>query len=155
MKKILVLAAILMLVPVSAMAGMTAFMNMDELSSNDLSSVTGQTGITINAQITITGGFQSWGDNDGCTAFTTAGFVTLSTITTRGFAIDVSGLTIDACNDGTTSYVSISYPTITLNQYIAAVRIGDDAAFGNGASIGSLTVGSLTLGSSYIRISGH
>jgi len=156
MKKSLVIAAVLvMLLPVSAMAGMTAFMDMDELSSTDMSDVTGQTGITIYAAVTIINGYVSWSDSDGCTAFGTAGFVTLSTI--KSSLISVNGLTIDACNDGTTSYVSISIPTITLNQSISAIRIGTAHAVGTngGPSIGRIDQSNVTISASTLRISGH
>jgi len=156
MKKVLVLAALLvMLLPVSAMAGMTAFMDMDELSNTDMSDVTGQTGITIYAAVTIVNGYVSWSDGDGCSIGSTAGFVTLSTI--KSSMISVNGLTIDACNDGTTSYVSISIPTITLNQSIDAVRIGTAHAVGiaGGPSIGRIDQSNVTVSGSYLRISGH
>lgn len=156
MKKVLILAAVLvMLLPVSAMAGMTAFMDMDELSSTDMSDVTGQTGITINASVTIINGYVSWGDNDGCAAFSTGAFVTLATI--KSSAIDLAGLTIDACNDGTTSYVNISIPTLTLNQSISAIRIGTAHAVGSagGPSIGRIDQSNVTISATNLRISGH
>jgi hypothetical protein len=156
MKKVLVLAAILvMLLPVSAMAGMTAFMDMDELSSSDMSDVTGQTGITIYASVTIVNGYISWSDDDGCTAFATAGFVTLATI--KSSMISVDGLTIDACNDGSTSYISISIPTLTLNQSISAIRIGTIHAVGasGGPSLGRIDQSNLTISNSVLRISAH
>jgi len=157
MKKVLILVAVLaMLLPASAMAGMTAFMDMDELSSTDMSDVTGQTGITIYASIGILNGYVSWSDDDGCTAFGTAGFVTLATI--KSSNISINGLTIDACNDGTTSYVSISIPTLTLNQSISAVRIGTAHAVGTGPggpSIGRIDQSNITLSSSWLRVSGH
>jgi len=59
MKKLLVLAAaLLILLPANAMAGMTAFMDMDELSNTELASTTGQAGITLRTSMTIvTGGY--------------------------------------------------------------------------------------------------
>jgi hypothetical protein len=156
MKKVLVLVAVLaLLLPASAMAGMTAFMNMDELSSSDMSDVTGQTGITIYASVTILNGYVSWSDDDGCTAFTTAGFVTLSTI--KSAMISVNGLTIDACDDGSTSYISISIPTLTLNQSISAIRIGTQHAVGlaGGPSIGRIDQTNITISNSVLRISAH
>jgi hypothetical protein len=156
MKKVLVIAAMLvMLLPVTAMAGMTAFMDMDELSSSDMSDVTGQTGITIYAAISILNGYVSWSDDNGCNAFGTGAFVTLATI--KSSMISIDGLTIDACNDGTTSYISISIPTLTLNQSISAIRIGTLHAVGanGGLSLGRIDQTNITIGSSYLRISAH
>jgi hypothetical protein len=154
MKKILVLAVVALLIaPISAMAGMTAFMNMDEMSGNEMSDVTGQTGITIDVTQQILGGYISWGDNDGCTTYASAGYVTLSTITAGPIIID--GLTIDACDDGTTSYVVIGVPVMTQSAHIAAVRIGSAAGFGIGNSLGSITIGSLTMAAMTVRINGH
>jgi len=149
MKKILVLAAIIMLLPVSAMAGMTAFMNMDELSSNDMQTVTGQTGITIVADITTVDNYVAWGDNDGFGANTTAGYVTLSTMNVSNQSVTV---TIDSGTVTTGSYVAISIPSMSILQTIAAVRIGD--AVQAGPSIGYIE--SLTnLTGTTIKIYGH
>lgn len=154
MKKILVLAAVLLLLaPVSAMAGMTAFMNMDEMSGNEMSDVTGQTGITIDMTQQITGGYIAWGDNDGCTTYGTAGFLVLSTITAGPITVD--GLTIDACYDGTTAYLVLGVPAATINANIAAIRLADSAGFGVGESLGSLTVGSLQVSAMTVRINAH
>ncbi|MBU2489072.1 MAG: hypothetical protein KKA60_06750 [Proteobacteria bacterium] len=154
MKKILVLAVVLLLLaPISAMAGMSAFMNMDEMSGNEMSDVTGQTGITIDLTQEITGGYVAWGDNDGCTTYTTAGFLILSTITAGPITVD--GLTIDACYDGTTAYLVIGVPSTIINANIAAIRLADSAGFGLGDSLGSLTIGSLAVTGMTVRINGH
>lgn len=155
MKKILVLAAILMMVPATAMAGMTAFMGMDELSGNEMSEVTGQTGITIDATFAIGGGYITWGDDDGCAAFSTDGYFTMSTITVSSISVD--GLTIDACDDGTNAWINIGMPSITINTSIAALRTSGNGSYGFGAgnSMGSLTIGSLVVTASNVRIRGH
>lgn len=154
MKKVLVLAAVLlMLAPISAMAGMTAFMNMDEMTGNEMSDVTGQTGITIDMTQEITGGYIAWGDDDGCTTYGTAGYLVLSTILMGPMTVD--GLTIDACYDGTTAYLVIGVPAATLNASVAALRLADSAGFGVGQSLGNITIGSLQLARMTVRINAH
>lgn len=154
MKKILVIAAIaLMLIPVTAMAGMTAFMDMDEMSSNEMSDVTGQTGITIDSQVNITGGYIAWGDDDGCTTYTVQGYVQLTTIVFD--MLDIDDMTIDACYDGTDTWIVITMNEQTINGSIAAIRTTDSLGFGAGASMGSLTIGSLTMDIPLTRIRGH
>ncbi|MFH1887484.1 MAG: DUF6160 family protein [Pseudomonadota bacterium] len=154
MKRILVfLLAALFLVPAGAMAGMTAFMNMEEMGGAEMGDVTGQTGITIDMTSEITGGYIAWGDNDGCTTYTTAGFLVLSTITAGPRTTD--GMTIDACYDGTTSYLVIGLPASVSNAHIAAIRLGASAGFGVGQSLGSLTIGSLASAGMTVRINGH
>ena len=72
MKKIytaIVLLALLVL-PMSVMA-------MTNITDNELSSVTGQAGVSINVDVTanLTVGTVAWGDSDGFTGYTNAGFV--------------------------------------------------------------------------------
>jgi hypothetical protein len=157
MKKILVLAAcVLLLLPVSAMAGMTAFMGMDELSNSEMSDVTGQTGITIDVDLAVTGGYIAWGDDDGCTNGTVlgaTGYLILSTVTMSN--VHITGLEIDACSDGTTTYLDIYVPTLTLNQRVHAIRLAATADFGAGLSLGSLIIGSMTYSSTSVLIRAH
>lgn len=161
MKKLLLLAAVLvMLLPVSAMAGMTAFMDMNELSSSDMSDVTGQTGITIYATLNINNGYVSWSDDDGFGGLCSLqGFVTLATIQSTGINLD--GLTIDACNDGVTTYVTIYIPTLTLNQSISAIRLGTSHAVGllaggaDNMSLGRIDQSNVTLDAVTLKICAH
>jgi hypothetical protein len=148
----IIAAAILLLLPVSAMAGMTAFMDMDELSNNELSDTTGQVGITLNATLGITGGYIGWGDGDGCGGTTwDRGWVTLSGITATGTVLD--GTTIDACTSGATTWLTIVVPAMTINANVDAVLIGQDV--NTGPSIGQITVGNLGLAGVTLEIAGH
>jgi len=155
MKKLLVLAALLLMVPVSAMAGMTAFMDMDELSNNELAQTTGQVGITINTSIgSITGGYVAWGDSDGCAGCgSTAGWLSLSTLTiTTGQNIS---MTVDACTTAAgTSYLVLGITSGSINLDIAHMRVG--SAAGAGADMGELSVSALNLGGGVtLKITGH
>ena len=154
MKRMLVfLLAAALLTPAGAMAGMTAFLNLNEMGGAEMGDITGQTGITIDMTSQITGGYIAWGDNDGCTTYTTAGFLVLSTITAGPRTVD--GMTIDACYDGTTAYLVLGMPATVGNCHIAAIRLGPSAGFGVGESLGSLTVGSLAVSAMTVRINAH
>jgi len=157
MKKLAILAVALLLVPASAMAGMTAFMNMDELNSQEMASVTGQTGITIQADTGITGGTIGWTDDNGFTApdgttFSQQGVVTiaLGAITTG-----VSNILIDAGSNAaaTESWIAISTNTITINATINSIKVG--TALNDGASLGKIQLVNLALANTQMRITGH
>ena len=72
MKKILTAIVLFVFValPMSVMA-------MQSITDNELSSVTGQAGVSINIDLTanLTVGTVAWGDSDGFTGYTNAGFV--------------------------------------------------------------------------------
>ena len=152
MKKIIVLVAALMLiVPVSAMAGMTAFMDMNEMTDTEMASTTGQTGITINQTLNISGGYIAWGDDDGCA--NSEGWLTLSTLTVSQLVI--TGMTIDVCHaSGTvTTWLTIGQPALTVSAGIAAIKVG--SVINGGASLGELVIHSLAVGAMTIQITGH
>jgi len=156
MKKLLVLAAaLLLIVPASAMAGMTAFMDMDELSPSEMASTTGQAGITLNASLTIvTGGYIGWGDDDGCTSTVNAtnqGWLTLSSIWSSG--ITLNGLTVDVCSDGAESWLTIGIPAMTLNQGVRAIKVG--STINTDDSMGELQIVNLSLSSITLQVRGH
>lgn len=157
MKKLLVLAAVaLLLVPASAMAGMTAFMNMDELSSKEMASTTGQAGITLNAELTIvTGGYIGWGDDDGCTSVVNAtnqGWLTLKSIWSDG--ITLNGVTIDVCsNELGNQWIVVGVPALTLNQGIRAIKVGSTRDSDD--SLGELQIVDLSVAAVTIHVRGH
>jgi hypothetical protein len=157
MKKLLVLAAALfLLVPATAMAGMTAFMDMDELSNNELADTTGQAGITLTTSLTIvTGGYIGWGDDDGCAATvgqTWQGWVTLSTIWSDG--VTLSNVTIDVCSayDGD-EWIVIAVPSMTLNQGVRAIKVGN--TIDEDDSMGELQIHNLSLAAITLQVRGH
>jgi hypothetical protein len=151
MKKLLVLAAaILLFLPASAMAGMTAFMDMDELSNSELADTTGQAGITLRTSLTIaTGGYIGWGDDDGCAG--TQGWLTLSSIWSSGIVL--TDATIDVCTIGAESWLVIVVPSMTLNQGIRAIKVG--STINTDDSMGELQIVNLSLSAMTIQLRGH
>jgi hypothetical protein len=156
MKKIIVLAAMLLLIaPVTAMAGMTAFMDMDELSNSELASTTGQTGITMNQTLVITDGYIAWGDDDGCSTTTPGagkeGWLTLDSITA---SVVVTGLTIDVCQVSVnTTWLTIGQPAVVVSAGLGAIRVGSE--MNQGPSLGELVIHSLAISGTTIEITGH
>lgn len=163
MKKLLVLiVAALLLAPVSAIAGMNAFMDMDELSNSELASTTGQTGITINTTLDIDGGWIAWGDDDGCggtTLTNTPSWMVLGNITSS--AIVTTGLTIDVCTSGTTTWLTIGVPQTTVASLeIAGIYPTDTAPVSGGLppadpSMGSIGIYDLVLAAQTLQITSH
>jgi hypothetical protein len=149
MKKLLVLAAIMMLVPVSAMAGMTA------VSDVDLEGVTGQTGITISMTVTVQADSMAWGDSDGFGTYCTQGWLILSTVSMPN--VQLTNVTIDCGSDGSTSMLQINLGTSNLiqgNLTIGNVIIGTTANAVT-QSIGEIRMTNLGIKTGAIQISGH
>jgi hypothetical protein len=155
MKKLVILvAALLLIAPISAMAGMTAFMDMDEMSNAELADTTGQTGITINQTLQLAGGYIAWGDNDGCGGTTTnQGWLTLNNITAS--AIVLNGMTIDVCTatGETTTWLTIGIPAQTVTAGVSEIKVG--SAANAGPSMGELVIHSLTVANMTVQITGH
>jgi hypothetical protein len=154
MKKIMVLVVALLLVaPLSALAGMTAFMDMDEMSDNELAATQGQTGITMTQHLELAGGYIAWGDNDGCAGTTAgAGWLTLNNLWATG--IDAN-LTIDVCTVAgeATSWLTIGIAGQTISAGVSEIKLG--SAINTGASLGELVIHSLTIQNSVMRITSH
>jgi len=158
MKK-LALALILLMVPVAAMAGMNAFMDMDEMSNTEMAALTGQTGITMNAVLTVNSGYVAWGDTDGCgTTLATDGWLTLSGIHVDSLAI--TGQTIDICRVGGTSWLTIGIPALDVTGYVANIYVSNTVLTRGGLvndpgnSLGHLQF-ELHLGAMTTEITGH
>jgi len=131
MKKIftaIVLLALLVL-PMSVLA-------MTDITDDELSTVTGQAGVSINVDVTanLTIGTVAWGDSDGFTGYTNAGFVGIEGLnltvhasgrhdgafaTTGATAVGYMAndpITIDVgTNDGGQSLVRIGLPTFHIS----------------------------------------
>jgi len=155
MKKLVILAVALLIVPASAMAGMTAFMNMDELSSKEMATVTGQTGITIDMNTAITSGIINWVDADGAATglYSTQGalVIELGSITTG-----IASLTVDAGTGPGGSALVITTTSPVLNADITAIRCATAADLTLvGPSLGEIKITSLVAGSTQIAIYGH
>lgn len=152
MKKFLVLAAlILLLLPVSAMAGMTS------ASDTDLEGVKGQTGITLSMSMSVTAGQVLWGDSDGftaTTAYTTQGWLILSSVTLPSIA--VTDVSIDVGSSATTTYLGIATTgnIITGNLTVGAIVLGSTTTTTT-PSLGELQVKSIGVSFGTIKISAH
>jgi len=150
MKKLVILAALLMLLPVSAMAGMSA------VSDTDLEEVTGQVGLTITMTVTVTASTIAWGDSDGFgPTYTSQGWVILSNVTTPNFQL--TGVTIDAGSDNSSAYVCINTGATNIisgNMTIGALIIGTTGT-ATGASTGEIRMTGLGVQVGALIISGH
>jgi len=149
MKKLCVLAAlILMLLPVSAMAGMQA------ASDTELNEVSGQTGISITMNMNVTAGTIAWGDDDGFAPYTTAGWVVLAGVKLPTIAL--SNVTIDCGGNTTTTYLAIGTTgnVVTGSLTISDVVIGS-AANSTTPSAGEIRISGIGISFGTIMISGH
>lgn len=150
MKKLLVLAAlILLLAPVSAMAGMTT------ASELDLEGVTGQVGLTVSMTMNVTATDVAWGDSDGFSGATTAGWLHLQNVTLPTIAL--SNVIIDVgSNAANTSYIAIETTgnIITGGLTIGSIVVGS-VANATTPSLGELRVGGIGVSFGTITINGH
>jgi len=155
-KGILVLALVtLMALPLAAMAGMLA--EKAPLSDSTLEAVTGQTGVTIDLSLRVTAGYVAYGDADGKTAYTDAGYLSLAGMAIdngAGGACTINGLTIDVGTntDGDTALI-IGLPSISGRVAFTNLKLGTGA--NAGTSIGSLTLGDITMAASTVVIKPH
>lgn len=150
MKKLFVVAALLLLLaPVSAMAGMTT------ASEKDLEGVAGQVGVTITmTSMNVTATRIAWGDSDGFTGATTAGWLVLSNVTMP--TISIPSLKLDVGNDGTTTFLALETTgnLVTGDLTIGNIVVGSTATSVS-PSLGQLNVNGIGVSFGTIRISGH
>ena len=124
MKKILsaIVLFALVVLPMSVMA-------MTTISDNELSTVTGQAGVSINVDVTanLTIGTVAWGDADGFTGYTNAGFVGIEGLT---MTVHASGRHDGAFSTGGATSVGymgndpITIDVGTSDTGVSVVRIG-------------------------------
>jgi len=154
-KSVIWMMAFVLLAPVAAMAGMTAFAGMDELSSHELAATTAQAGITMTmtGQI-VTGGYIAWGDDDGCTTTVNAtnqGWLTLASIWSTG---GVSTMTIDVCsNTMGDQWLVITAPVMLINRGIRAIKVGSTR--NSDDSLGELQISNVLVADLTIHVRGH
>lgn len=149
MKRTLFWVAVIALVPLAAWAGMTA------ITDTELQEVKGQTGITIDMNVSISAGDMGWEDADGFTGAANTGAVILSGVSMPTFSM--SGVVIDAGSTGNTSYLSIdtgSTNLITGTFEIGSVIIGTtlDSTV---ESLGKFRIKDNAISFGQIKISGH
>lgn len=123
MKRVLTILAILLL-PLSVWA-------MTPVNDSDLSNVTGQAGVNINADITmnISIGTMAWGDSDGITGV----YMPWGTVATGGYigmeGFNITNLWVRARTNTADSYNS--YSTLLLKPI--TIDVATDATTGHGA----------------------
>jgi len=124
MKRVLTILAILLL-PLSVWA-------MTPVNDSDLSNVTGQAGVNINADLTmnISIGTMAWGDNDGITGV----YMPWATVPTGGYigmtGFNITNLWIRARTD--TSDIYNSYSTLFLKPI--TIDVATDSTTGHGVA---------------------
>ncbi|MDI6797183.1 MAG: hypothetical protein QMD09_09570 [Desulfatibacillaceae bacterium] len=141
MRKLIVLVAAAMLfLPMSAMAGMTAFMDMEQVSDFELAETTGQTGLTIDLTVASSSfTWVSWGDDDGYAPLTTIGGV-LYIVPITPLALDLN-VTVDVCTSLGVNYLVLEVTGLTFSNAIA-LGLGDGAAgVGNAVDAGAIALG--------------
>jgi hypothetical protein len=114
MKRILLLAiiTIFMMTPVSAFAKQV-------ITDGDLDAVTGEQGVSItftNVAMTNTAITSlSFGDSDGFTGYTTAGYLGMSNVSITGTTANITGTAvIDIGTNGSSTRLNMVLPTVTL-----------------------------------------
>jgi len=149
MRKSLFVVAALLLVPIAALAGMTA------ISDSELQDVEAQAGITLNMSLSVTQASMAWQDNDGFTGCTSTGAVILSGLVMP--TITVSNVNIDAGTCAGTSWLAIdtgSSNLISGDMTIGDVVIGSsDTA--TTQSLGKFTQRGVGISFGTIKIAGH
>ncbi len=124
MKKIIltVMLAMILLLPVSSFAKQL-------ISDGDLDKVTAHEGVSItflNVYVgnTTTLSSAAWGDSDGFTGYTTAGYVGANNVTITGNLTTISGTAnIDIGTSGTSTRINLLLPTITLGSMNASATL--------------------------------
>lgn len=170
MKKIftaIVLLALLVL-PMSVMA-------MTDITDDELSTVTGQAGVSINVDVTanLTIGTVAWGDSDGFTGYTNAGFVGIEGLnltvhasgrhdgafaTTGATAVGYMAndpITIDVgTNDVGASIVRIGLPTfhITVSTLQTDIFVSGGSLLGGPTSTVAQQLGAIYMSGIEIRL---
>lgn len=149
MRKSLFVLAALLLVPIAAIAGMTA------ISDSELQDVEGQTGITISMNMSVTAGTVSWEDDDGFAGCTSTGAVILSGMTMPD--VSITSVDIDAGTCSGTSWLAIATGDSNLisgDMTITDLIIGSsDTA--TQYSLGKFTQTDIGISFGTIKIAGH
>ncbi len=129
MKKLLTAIALIacFVLPLSAMA-------MTTIADNDLSTVTGQAGVSIGADVTmnLSSDIIAWGDSDGIVTAANAGWVGLASLTIDDIHIRLRNdilfanqlLTIDVYTLSNVTAVRIGLPTFEISMATLDAKVG-------------------------------
>ena len=147
----LIAMAALVFLPLSAMAQMNA------ISDSEMEDIVGQDGITIDMTLDAYISLISYGDLDGITSDTTAGYLNIAQVSIPDTnTLSLTGLTVDVVGaGGNTGRLAIGLPTISGGITIGAIRVGASANSASGASIGTVKISGINLSGSTVYVYGH
>ncbi len=153
MKKLAIIVAILLVIPLSAHA------RMSSMSDDSLGVIKGKVGITIDFTTRLTDSYLAITDSNGATGYTGTGSLTLDGLSISGItggtsAMSVSNLTLDVGTNGTTTALVIGLPIIEGHVHVEDVRLGA-AAGASGDSMGSLTWGRINYDATTCTVRAH
>ncbi|MBI9077518.1 MAG: hypothetical protein JEZ02_19090 [Desulfatibacillum sp.] len=150
MKKLAIIAMVLMVIPVSALA------RMDSMSEDSMGVIHGQVGITIDFETRLTSSYLAITDSNGGTGYASTGTLTLDGLSVGGAGASnmvVTGLKLDVGTTGTKSALIIGLPVITGQVQVDAVRIGTNEQLGN--SLGAITWGNINYAATTCTVYPH
>lgn len=157
MKRLAILTAVLVIIPIAAMA------RMSTLSDNAMGVISGQVGITMDWDSKIEDGYIAISDSDGFGttkyqydgSFTFGDFIINGGTTSTNMAI--TGLEIDVGHDGTKGYLGIGLPRILGLVESGAVMIGTgpNQPGTDSGTLGRLTLGSINIAPTSMKVYPH
>jgi len=105
----------------------------------------------------VTAGYIAYGDDNGASTFTTAGYFTLAGMSVTDSAgtgaMALTGIQIDVGSSGAVGAMVITLPSLSGKIAFNSLKLGSAANLGT--SLGSLTIGDLTTSASSIIIKAH
>lgn len=123
---------------------------LSSISDEELGEVTGQSGITIDADVQVSVGAIDYVDADGDgSGGATSGTLRLQTVAFddgSGGAVSLNGITVDVDGSG----LKIGLPSITGTLSVGGLYLGNTTT-----SAGSLSVSNLNLSGTTVSISAH
>jgi hypothetical protein len=143
MKNILMLAiiAIFLMMPLASFA-------KTAISESDLDAVTAEAGVSVVFTNLTVGGTTtltslSWGDGDGFTGYTAAGYAGMNAFTVTGNLAVLSGtMNVDIGTSGGSTRVNVLLPTITLGamNVAATMKLSGASDLSGGNVLGNIKI---------------
>jgi hypothetical protein len=154
MKKLALITAALLIIPLAAVA------RMNSMSDDSMGVIHGQVGITIDFETRLTDSYLAITDSDGFgTTWGSQGAITLDGLSITGDEspltnMSVIGLDLDlGTNSSNTSYLIIGLPVISGHVEVDAVKIGTSATMGY--SLGKVTWGRINYAETLCKVQAH
>ena len=158
MKKLMLLASVLLFLPYAA-----AIARMDSMSEDDLSYHRGQVGITIDFQTRLTNSYVALTDSNGFTITGSLTATSTGSLTLRNFSIHgtssstsnmvVDGLDIDIGSTGSENYLLVGMPAVQGTVDIQSVAVGN--APNSGGSLSAVAWGNINYAQTNLTIAPH